>query len=280
MADTQVTHVTEQITPEYAEKLLKANRQNRPVKEWRVRMLARDMEEGNWAQNGEAGITLDWNGNIAGGQHTLHAVVRSGQTIICRVTRGVDPDVRHTMNDSLKQRFSDDLSVWGVRNVSESSALLMKILIWEQVAKANNGLGGLQGWRNRRFSRGKLAAEWPTYATGVTDAIQGAVPFAKDWPVKGNKGAMQFFYWLVTEKYGYDPTAAAAFFQHVMYGSQSENRMMFQRLWKKFTENVRAEQQVFWLIRVWNAWLKNENLRKLQEPKGGITDPYPKLRRP
>lgn len=278
MQNAEVTHTTETISPEVAARMLKHNRHNRKENPRRVAVLAADMEKGRWQENGEAGITFDWNGDIAGGQHTLLAVVKSGVTIRCRVTRGVDPDARHTMNDSMKQRLTDDLSVWGVKNASEASTLLYKVMTWERVASQNDGQGGLAAWRNGRFSRGDLAASWPRYAAGVTETVAATQKYAGRWP--GNRGAMQFFWWLLREKHGFDADMVAMFFDYVTFGSQEENRALFQRLWKKFRDDSRADRQVFWLCRTWNAFLKDERLTKLQEPRGGISDPYPKLRRP
>jgi hypothetical protein len=79
-----VTHTTEEITPEMAELFLEANNLNRPIRLRRVSELAGDMLAGRWKENGEAGVTFDWNGDIAGGQHTLSAVVQSGVSIRCR----------------------------------------------------------------------------------------------------------------------------------------------------------------------------------------------------
>lgn len=281
-ARPKITHSSERITPELAQKWMEAhNNSNRPISDRHVRLLAQDMGDGNFPENGENGVTFDWNDNIAGGQHTLMAIIRSGKTLTLRVTRGVDPSSRATMNDSWKQRLDHDLAVWGIRDTTDSAALLRKIVIWESVAKDSKGQGGLRQWRNTRFSRAHLITEWPKYATGITAAIQGAAKYIKDWPKGGNLGSMFFMYWLVTEKYGYSQEAAHEFFDHVCFGSQREGRT-FQRLWARFQmpDERFADRQVFWLCRVWNAWLLDEKLTKLQEPKGGITDPYPRLRRP
>jgi hypothetical protein len=274
-----ISHVSETISPELAQKYLDRNKLNRPVKLYHVKQLSADMKAHNFPENGENGVTFDWNGNIAGGQHTLLAVVDSGATITVRVTRGVPPEVRHTMNDSLKQRFADDLSVAGVGKASDSETLLRKVLTWEQVARENKGQGGLNSWRGSKPSRAFLASEWPTYATGIVNATNASQQWHRVWP--GNRGAMTMMLWILREKYGFPEDVVNDFFSRVVYGSQdAEDRTLFLKLWDKFDHSDAAPAQVFWLIRVWNAWIGGENLQKLQEPKGGITDPYPKVRRP
>lgn len=274
-----ITYVSERITPELAQKYLDRNKLNRVIRPYHVKQLADDMRRDNFPENGENGVTFDWNNNIAGGQHTLEAIVESGKTITLRVTRGVDPAVRYTMNDSLKQRFADDLHAAGVGRSADSEALLRKVIVWERVARENKGSGGLMSWRVNKPSRALLAAEWPTYATGIVNAATAAQKWHPVWP--GNRGAMSMMLWVLREKYGFPEDIVDDDFSRVVYGSSDvEDKMLFQRLRTKFTKNDSAPAQMFWMVRVWNAWIGGENLTKLQEPKGGITDPYPKVRRP
>jgi hypothetical protein len=275
---TTITHVSEAIGPELAQKYLDKNKLNRIIRPYHVKQLSDDMQRDNFPENGENGVTFDWNGNIAGGQHTLMAIVDSGKTFTLRVTRGVAPDVRYTMNDSLKQRFSDDLHAAGVGKSSDSEALLRKVIVWERVAKAHKGQGGLIGWRQSKPSRAQLAAEWPTYATGIVNAAQQTQQWHGSWP--GNRGALAMMLWVLREKFGFPEDVVNDFFSRVAYGTQDSDAVLFQRLRAKFAKDEAAPVQVFWLVRVWNAWIGDENLTKLQEPKGGITDPYPKVRRP
>jgi hypothetical protein len=273
-----ITYVSEAITPELAQKYLNQNKLNRVIRPYHVKQLADDMRRDDFPENGENGVTFDWNGNIAGGQHTLMAIVDSGKTVTLRVTRGVPPEVRHTMNDSLKQRFADDLHAAGVGKSSDSEALLRKVIVWERVAKANKGQGGLMGWRGNKPSRAQLASEWPTYAVGIVNAAQAAQQWHGAWP--GNRGAMAMMLWILREKYGFSEVVVNDFFSRVCYGSQDSDTVMFQKLRSKFVKDDFAPAQVFWMVRVWNAWVGEEYLTKLQEPQGGFADPFPRVRRP
>lgn len=278
MTNPPVTHVTETITPGKAREYLQNNKRNRPLKEWRVKQLMADMIGGRWHENGEAGITFDWNSDIAGGQHTLEAISRSGISIRCRVTRGVDPDARATMNDSFKQRFSDDLHIAGIPAAGFAEPLLRKILTWDRAAAADpRDTGGLTAWTNQRYSRSQLTDMWPEYAEGITRTLTEVREWRKmDWP--GNIGVLHFIHWLLTTRYPQNPGLVREFIDRLCYGSQQPQDKILIRVAKdKLTTSHKAPEQVYWLCRAWNAWNKHEPLTHLKSPVGGIHDPYPRL---
>lgn len=279
----EVTYASELVTPEQARKWLKQNKHNRDVKEWRVRLLERDIRDGNFVENGEVGVTFDWNNHIAGGQHTLHAIDRAGKPVRMRVTRGVAPTARDTMNDTLKQRFYDTLTTQGVPHATYAEPMLRKVCVWEAVAAQHKGCGGLSTWRNNHMSRAHLVAEWPRYAAGIIASLTEAQKWYDPWPAEGNRGALQFMHWLLTEKHGMDRATVGRFLDRIAFGSEDpKERQLLLRLRKKFADNHNAEFQVYWMCRFWNHWteylVKGKAPSKLQGPRGGITDPYPKLR--
>lgn len=272
-----VTHVQEDITPVIAEQYLQRNLQNRPIRTRRVKELAGDMEAGRWEENGEAGITFDWNNHIAGGQHTLSAIVMSGVTVRLRVTRGVRPQARSTMNDSSKQRFSDDLHVTGIGNSQRAEALLRKILVWEKVAGASpKHLGGLVHWSTTRFTRAELAEAWPKYAGGITDTLKMCQQWAEAWGIVGNAGALEFTCWLLTVRHDNNHASVISYFDRLAFGSQDEGDQILTRVKLRLRRKPNtAPYQVFWLIRGWNAWTRGEKLAKLQISPGGLPENYP-----
>lgn len=275
-----VTYASEVITPETAREWLKKyNKHNRDMREWRIRLLATDIENDNLIENGEVGITFDWNGHVAGGQHTLAAIERAGKPVRVRVTRGVDPRSRDTMNDTLKERLSDRFKGQGIPNAVYAEPMIRKVMVWETVAADHKGLGGLDLWRGARYSRAQLMAAWPTYAAGIITSLGEAGVWYDAWPQGGNRGALQFTHWLLTEKHGMNREKVDRFFDIVAYGSDdARERGLRMKLLKKFMENHNAEYQVYWLMRTWNYWVHQENPSKFQGPKGGFHDPYPRLR--
>lgn len=277
-----ITHVTEEITPGVAAKYLQHNNLNRPVRERRVRELMEDMLAGRWQENGEAGVTFDLNGDIAGGQHTLEAVVRSGVTIRCRVTRGVDPAARSTMNDSMKQRYSDDLHLMGVASSHRVEALLRKVAVWERAAQENaDGLGGLARWSSMRFSRAELAELAPRYIEGMDRVVRECYRWKLEWPLVGNVGALEFMYWLLTEKSGCNKATVDDFFNRLALGSTDDDDKILARVRLRLRAKPNgAAYQVWWLCKGWNAWTSAAAPARLQLPRGAdLTDPFPGLRR-
>jgi hypothetical protein len=291
MAETMRDPVTTEhmdITPELAGKWLEDfNRHNRPIMPWHWRDMAEDMKDHRFIDTGENGIRFDWDGYICGGQHTLTAIVMSGETVHLAVTRNVDPAARQVMNDALKQRFSHDLATMGVsKYASQLEALVRTGLLWDRTALQYRGHGGLATFRTTgKFTRPTLTNEWPKYAVTTVDTMEQTTAWNsnKVWP--GNRGAMQFMYWLLVHRVGCNPAAVGDFFDKICYGSDDpEDRVLFLKLKQKYGEDKDKHVQVYWTIRVWNAFSKGEHLTKLQAPKGSVdergrmilTDPYPR----
>jgi len=277
-----VTHVTETIDPVLAAKYLEQNDLNRPINLAHVRALAADMEAGRWLETGEAGLSFDTDNSLADGQHTLHAVIRSGATIRLRVTRGVRPEARSAMNDSLKQRFNHDLHIQGINSSVRVEALLRKVLVWENAAEDNPmGLGGLSKWQAARFSRAELASRWPKYANGIVDSVQKCYRWKEEWSLVGNAGALEFMYWLLVHKNDCNPATVTDFFDRMASGSQDEEDKVLTRVKLRMKRKPNgAPHQTYWMCRAWNAWTQDKRLSKLQLPDGGeLTDPFPRLQK-
>jgi len=280
-------HIT--VTPEMAREWLdNKNRHNRPVFEYHVRDLAEDMKDNRYYDTGENGIRIDWDGFICGGQHTLEAIARSGKAVkSIAVTHNVDPAARHVMNDTLKQRFAHDLSTMGVgKNAQQLESLTRAALLWDRTALLNKGHGGLATYRTAsKFTRSTLTDEWPKYAHSTIDTMNNTSEWNSNqvWP--GNRGAMQFAYWVLVHRFDCNPAAVSDFFNKICYGSsEEEDKVLFLKLRQKFHEDRDKHTQVYWILRVWNAYNKNERLTKLQAPRDSIDergrmilkDPYPR----
>ena len=82
-----IQDVTELITPQIAEEMLKHNQNNRPVNWGAVERLAEIMKRGDWQFHAQ-GIIRDKNGNILTGQTRLWAVVYSDTPVYMRVSSG------------------------------------------------------------------------------------------------------------------------------------------------------------------------------------------------
>ena len=94
-SDFGLTVEVEIITPESATAYLQHNAHHRKVKQKKVDAYVKDLENGVWRLNGKT-ITFDSNGRLLGGQHRLHAVVKSGKSLTTLVVRGLDPEILET----------------------------------------------------------------------------------------------------------------------------------------------------------------------------------------
>lgn len=126
----KVTTTTETITPKLAEQWLEKNKDNRPVRDHHVRMLAREMREGLWQLNGEA-IVFDFNGNLLDGQHRLWAAYEHEQSFDSVVVRGVAPDAFVTIDSGMKRSAGDVLGKAGMAYGTLTAATLRLVHFYE-----------------------------------------------------------------------------------------------------------------------------------------------------
>lgn len=95
------------ITPELASALLLHNKNNRNLRPMLVRQYAEDMRQGNFHMTHQ-GIAFYENGDLADGQHRLHAIVESGVSVWLQVTIGekvtghIDIGAKRTELDALR----------------------------------------------------------------------------------------------------------------------------------------------------------------------------------
>lgn len=96
------------VTPELAKDMLKqldTNKLQRKLNTTKVNQYASDMKEGNFYPIST--ISLDKDGHILNGQHRLHAVIKSGASIVMHIMHNV-PNVWARTMDTGKQRKTKD----------------------------------------------------------------------------------------------------------------------------------------------------------------------------
>lgn len=113
----------ETITPETAAAYLSRNTFNRPLNKRQVFSIAAEMMAGRWVLNGEP-IIFNENGDLANGQHRLHAIISAGKPIEALVVRGVASDAISTMDQGKRRTAADYLAMNGeVESVKIAAAL-------------------------------------------------------------------------------------------------------------------------------------------------------------
>lgn len=120
--NTQITSDIILVTPDVAEQWLGKNIDNRRIKRQHVDKLAQDMAADRWHMTDES-IKFDRDGRLIDGQHRLLAVVKSGASILLRVTRGLDPESQKFMDTASSRTAADALGFDGKSHTALLAAI-------------------------------------------------------------------------------------------------------------------------------------------------------------
>ncbi|RPE39817.1 hypothetical protein EDD90_2835 [Streptomyces sp. Ag109_O5-1] len=118
------------ITPAIAQEMLRRNTHNRPIRAARVNGWVRLMKAGLWHNNGEA-IKVAVDGTILDGQHRLHAIVKSGATVVILVVSNLPMETQSTMDGGAKRNPGDVFALRGEQNSTMLGSVTRKVWLWE-----------------------------------------------------------------------------------------------------------------------------------------------------
>lgn len=119
---------TETITPAKAKTYLGHNLANRNVRRSHVLFLANEMTAGRWKETHE-GIGFFEDGDLADGQHRLHALIESGTSQKMLVVRGLSKDAMSGIDVGAKRSIGDYLHLHhGVANSNLTAAAARGVL--------------------------------------------------------------------------------------------------------------------------------------------------------
>lgn len=116
-----------------AERLLKSNTRNRPMREGKVSEYARAMRSGTWAFNAEA-IKISSDGVLADGQHRLQAITwmdddDPGYPLL--VVYGLTPESQLTMDQGAKRTAHEQLALTGAEVDTTIAAAIRALIAWD-----------------------------------------------------------------------------------------------------------------------------------------------------
>lgn len=135
-----VTYSIENVTPELAESWLARNTANRRMRRATAEAYARDMESGDWRENGDA-ICFAVDGTLLDGQHRLTAVVLSGISVPLLIVRDLPRETQDTKDDGRKRTMADTFGFHGVANNTTASAVTRRVILWQNGVRSNSGGG-------------------------------------------------------------------------------------------------------------------------------------------
>lgn len=265
------------VTPAQADFwLTHCNTKNRTLRVTVVRKYARDMEAGRWLLTPES-IMFDPEGNLLNGQHRLKAVIESGATVPFTISTNVDPEVFKVLDSGVKRTAGDALASKGRQSVHKRAAVARSLLLWdispddtwsswgsiitpaevlefeeanqERVAAAMDYYPASSEMRGNRLTSTQVAS----FADRVLR--HSATPELLPQFIEGMIGNVGLYH--------QDPRLAARNFDARSKGIRNSN------LVNQATATI--------LVRAWNAWLKNEQVRSLYF-KNGQPLPMPEPR--
>jgi hypothetical protein len=259
-----------EITPDLAEKWLAQNTHNRNLREKAVLAYARDMEAGNWAENGEA-VKFGKDGTLLDGQHRLQAIALSGVTIKMLVVTGLESGTQETMDDGRKRTLSDALHLRNETNSVILGSLLRRALMWEMGQYRNTG------------AYTPTNTECLTYLLHHPDVRASAsVAASLRKPSRLPASVLGLTHWLFSR---IDDEDAEWFFERLGSGVGLEQYHPVWTLRKRAAEiaessgRVPEDMLLAFVIKAWNAYRDGDQMRLLRFKPGGATPekfPLPK----
>ena len=115
----------ETITAQQAETYLKFNVNNRPLRMRLVEQYAKEMLAGNWKLTHQ-GVAFNSKGELLDGQHRLLAIVQSGVPVQMLVSRGVESSAQIAMDDHIKRKAHDALSLARQEEITASQVAVIR----------------------------------------------------------------------------------------------------------------------------------------------------------
>jgi hypothetical protein len=244
--------------------LATANTKNRPLDQSRVDEYARAMLTGQWRLSNDA-LSFDKNGVLLNGQHRLRAVAKSRTTQVFAVLEGAEPEDQNVMDVGKGRKAGQQLHIQGWRNSGAAAAIVRALLRW-----GDNGfqvrfrptIAEISEYANRNSSRLEVA-------TDTAMRVCRTVPLSR-----ALVGAVcSRAYDLAVDKPTDLPVAhVEAFFTMVETGANMPANhpimVLRARAIRHRVESIRwaDEEQLYAIIRTWNADRKGERYTKLQLP--------------
>lgn len=255
------------VSPELADKWLAQNTHNRRIRENAVFGYARDMESGNWAENGEA-IKFAADGTLLDGQHRLSAIALSGVTLRLLVVTGLQSASQETMDDGRKRTVADALTLRKEPNAVQLAAISRRALMWTQGIYKNVGSRPPTNTECLQFFEAHPELR---ESTSVAVSLRKAVALPSS--------VVGLTHWVFSS---IDAEDAAWFFERLGTGANLPQYHPVLTLRKKAREasegpgRVPEDMLLAFTIKAWNAYRDGDEIRLLRfKPGGAMPEKFP-----
>lgn len=162
------------VTPELAASWLQCNTNNRPLSGWTVSHYAAEMSAQTWRHPTGEALIFDRNNVIQQGQHRLHAVIKSGQTIKFWVMFNADPDDFQVIDSGKKRTVANVLQMQGGKNatIAATTARLLYMLMEDD-------------WDIRNLTRSHIVKFHNEYFDSIQKGAKAGVHLSKSLRLSG-----------------------------------------------------------------------------------------------
>lgn len=261
------------ITPEIASMIL----HNKPgwqrkVSELSVERYAVDMANGQFKFNG-ATICFDDADHLIDGQHRLHSIAQTGESLIMLLVFGLESSSIGAIDTGRKRRFSDWLSMNGFKEQNAIvSGMVVRTWHWNHGNYSKKNLPRVQRaqFTNAVPSTAQLAETWQQIRDEGIDWVQGA---QRGWQsfaaTKVSPGIWGFAYILFSQ---IDLDAREKFFAELIYGVKDNGsndhpiNLLRSTLLRRKDEDLADWVQLHFIFTAWNALREGRTLGTLRKP--------------
>ena len=234
------------VTPEIAQHWLTFNTSNREITQAKVEQFKRDMERGDWHEQGDT-IRFAY-GKLLDGQHRLIALTLAGVTLPMIAVHGLDPETQANMDTGRGRTPRDVLSIEGLGSWESRTfgAAVHTIIAYES---------GLALYSARKSLNREVRNYYLEHRAAIEATIQFCKGLPRKHPVVPHATTMALHY--ITAKI--DRDAADTFFLRLLSGESItkssplyflRSRLMTDLLEKK----KRTEyERLHFIVKTWNA---------------------------
>lgn len=258
------------VTPGLAREWLGRNEGNRNLKQLKIAAYVRDILAGKWMVTGEA-IKFDWNGRLIDGQNRLHAIIKANKPVVLLVVRGLDPDSQKVLDTGAKRSAADALKMSDHHNNPGVLAAAIRLLIaWDSGVLVD------------AYSRAPEVTHSEVldfYAEH--DGLDSAVAMSSRWAkaIGATPGPLTACIFLTS---AVDADASFRFFQSLaeldLGGKGDPRAALYTRLQSLRNEKHIPAQQVYFIVRAWNAWRGGKRVLGMKDRQKGTPSRIPDIR--
>lgn len=253
-----------------AEEWLGKNIGNRNLKPLKIETYVRDILDGNWMITGES-IKFDWNGRLIDGQNRLTAIIRAGRPVTAVVVRGLDPAVQKVLDTGAKRSAGDSLRMGGHKQSPNVLAASIRLVIAMDRGKLKNASSVAPDVTHAE------TVDWFKKNPDIEGSVIRATRIAGKIGATPSPLAAAMY---LTDRVA--PVESYQFYQDLydlnLRGVGDPRATLLKRLASLREERRLASQQMYYILRSWNAHRAGKDLHGLKDRVQGTptTIPEPK----